>query len=215
MFKEEVRVPAEKEHLMGTLTIPEDAVGLVLFSHGSGSSRFSPRNQYVAEVFNDNHMATLLIDLLTPKEDKIDRITRELRFDIPLLAARLEHITKWLTKEEKTKRFKIAYIGSSTGAASALIAAASRGAEIASVVSRGGRPDLAYEALPKVVSPTLFIVGGEDTVVIDLNKQAFALLDCKKKMEIVPGATHLFEEPGTLEEAARLASIWLRFHFSV
>lgn len=160
-------------------------------------------------------MATLLIDLLTPKEDKIDQITREYRFDIPLLASRLEHVTKWLSQDKRTKQFKVAYIGSSTGAASALIAAAERGEEIASVVSRGGRPDLAFAALSKVVSPTLFIVGGEDSVVIDLNKQAYALLNSKKRMEIVPGATHLFEEPGTLEEAARLASGWLKHHFKV
>lgn len=199
--------------LPGTLTIPPDPIGLVLFSHGSGSSRFSPRNRFVAQIFNENQMATLLIDLLTPAEEKIDQVTREYRFDIPLLASRLESIIDWLQNNASTKHLKIALVGSSTGAASALIAAANQGETISSVVSRGGRPDLAGNALRKVVSPTLFIIGGDDNVVIELNKQAYALLHAKKKIEIVPGATHLFEEPGTLEEAARRASIWLRSHF--
>jgi putative phosphoribosyl transferase len=215
MIKEEINIPVGKEQLTGNLSIPEYPVGIVLFSHGSGSSRFSPRNQYVAQMFNQNQMATLLIDLLTPKEDEVDQYTREHRFNIPLLASRLELITEWLKKDKRTKPLKLAYIGSSTGAASALIAAAHRGQEIASVVSRGGRPDLAMEALPKVLSPTLFIIGGEDDVVIDLNKQAYAMLQCQKKMEIIPGATHLFEEPGTLEAASQKASQWLKTHFNV
>lgn len=210
MIKEEI---ITSNSLPGTLTIPDNAIGLVLFSHGSGSSRFSKRNQFVAKVFNENQMATLLIDLLTPEEDKIDQVTREFRFDIPLLASRLESIIAWLQNNAATKHLNIALIGSSTGAASALIAAATFGRSISSVVSRGGRPDLAGNALAKVVSPTLFIIGGDDKVVIDLNKQAYALLSAEKKIEIVPGATHLFEEPGTLEEAARLASLWLRNHF--
>lgn len=203
-----VQIPVGKGKLEGELMIPEEARGIVLFAHGSGSSRFSPRNQYVAQVLRQHQLATLLTDLLTFDEDKIDQITRELRFDIDLLANRLVGVTHWLLKDERTKKLHIGYFGSSTGAAAALIAAAQEEKAISAVVSRGGRPDLASTSLPKVQAPTLLIVGGADTVVIELNQEAYALMTCVKRLEIVPRATHLFEEAGALEKVASLAANW-------
>lgn len=208
-----VHVPIHQALLEGNLYIPKQAKGIVLFAHGSGSSRFSPRNQLVAKFLQKNQFATLLIDLLTPEEEQIDEITRELRFDIDLLAERLMIITPWLKENPDTKHLSIGYFGASTGAAAALIAAAQKKQDIFAIVSRGGRPDLAGKFLPQVNAPTLLIVGGNDFEVIELNEEAYSLLNCKKKLEIVPGATHLFEEPGTLEEVAHLAYEWFsQFH---
>lgn len=205
---QEILIPAGKVSLSGYLHIPEKAKGIVLFAHGSGSSRKSPRNQFVAKFIQESNIATLLMDLLTLEEEEIDLITRELRFDIPFLAERLIQATNWAQKQAETKHLSVGYFGSSTGAAAALIAAAKEGEKIRAVVSRGGRPDLAGKDLPKVLSPTLLIVGGNDFGVIELNEKAFQLLTCPKKLEIVPHATHLFEEPGTLEEVGRMASLW-------
>jgi len=210
----EVRIPAERATLEGELTIPENAVALVLFAHGSGSSRHSPRNQFVARTLNDAGLATLLFDLLTPDEEATDMYTREHRFNISLLAERLVHATKWAKPQERTRDLRIGYFGSSTGAAAALVAAAETPQDVGAVVSRGGRPDLAGDALPKVQAPTLLIVGGNDDIVIELNEQARDQMHCEVKLEIVPGATHLFEEPGTLEQVAKLASDWFLLHLS-
>ena len=200
----EVLIPAGKVSLPGTATLPDGATGIVAFAHGSGSSRHSPRNRYVAEVLHEHNIATLLFDLLTPQEDQ----TCETRFDIGLLTERLLAALDWLEENQETQGMKIGCFGASTGAAAALQAAAKH-LGIAAVVSRGGRPDLAGpQALPLVRAPTLLIVGGWDDVVIDLNRQAYDLLRCEKKLEIVPGATHLFEEPGTLELAAEHAAKW-------
>ena len=204
----QVRITTEEVILDGSLCVPEKAAGLVVFAHGSGSSRFSPRNTFVARVLRKSGLGTLLFDLLTADEERIDSVTGELRFDISLLAARLIHATDWLTKRAEAKNLKIGYFGSSTGAAAALIAAAERPDVIGAVVSRGGRPDLAGEALPLVKAPTLLIVGGEDFQVIELNREAMEQLKAKNELAIVPGATHLFEEPGTLEKAAGLAAGW-------
>ena len=204
----EVRIPAGRAMLGGNLTITDQAKGLVLFAHGSGSSRHSPRNQFVARTLNDAGLDTLLFDLLTPDEEAIDLHTREHRFDISLLAERLVHATKWTKQQEQIADLKLGYFGSSTGGGAALVAAAELSNEVGALVSRGGRPDLAGEALPKVKAPTLLIVGGEDQVVIELNEQARAQMKCECKIEIVPGATHLFEEPGALEKVAKLASDW-------
>ncbi len=192
----------------GNLTVPSGAKGVVLFAHGSGSSRFSPRNQYVAKVINKAGIGTLLFDLLTPEEDEVDMATAEFRFNIDLLAQRLIGATKWLKKDPKTKNLAFGYFGASTGAAAALIAAAKLPSDIAAVVSRGGRPDLASDYLGKVASPTLLLVGGLDTVVIELNRKAMSQMVSEKKLEIIPGATHLFEEPGKLEEVAKLSTDW-------
>jgi putative phosphoribosyl transferase len=213
-LQEEITISTDGVLLRGTLIIPEDTKGIVLFAHGSGSSRFSPRNQCVASELQSGSITTLLMDLLTAQEETIDLQTRELRFDIPLLARRLEGATDWLFANPKSKGFPIGYFGSSTGAAAALIAAANKNKFVKAVVSRGGRPDLARNSLPKVQAPTLLIVGGNDYPVIDLNQQAYDLLQCEKKMEIVPGATHLFEEPGTLEQVAKLAKNWFIHHLS-
>lgn len=194
--------------LEGDLFIPEDAKGIVLFAHGSGSSRHSPRNRYVAGVLQKEGMATLLIDLLTKKEDSV----YETRFNIDLLVSRLLEITEWLKEQEETKELSVGYFGASTGAAAALKAAARSKVGIFAVVSRGGRPDLAESALDKVDAPTLLIVGGDDSVVIELNQMAYRKLNAPKELVIVPGATHLFEEPGTLEEVARLATRWFHKH---
>jgi putative phosphoribosyl transferase len=204
----EVHIQAGPAVLAGNLSIPDGAIGLVLFVHGSGSSRHSPRNQFVARTLNDAGLATLLFDLLTPEEEAVDMRTGELRFDIGLLAERLVHATKWANQQEQTRALRIGYFGSSTGGGAALVAAAALPDEVDAVVSRGGRPDLAGQALPKVKAPTLLIVGGEDDVVIDLNEQARAQMRCEVKIDIVPGATHLFEEPGALEQVAKLASDW-------
>jgi putative phosphoribosyl transferase len=199
--------------LEGSLALPEGAAGLVLFAHGSGSSRFSPRNRYVAGVLRRAGLGTLLIDLLTAsEEEEEERYTRHLRFDIGLLARRLVGVTHWLRSEPATRLLGIGYFGSSTGAAAALAAAATEPDRIGAVVSRGGRPDLAAEALPRVRAPTLLIVGGEDLDVLELNREALDLLQTEKRLEVVPGATHLFEEPGALERAAELASRWFASH---
>src|SRR5437762_624875 len=208
----EVEIQAGHAVLSGNLTIPNGAVALVLFAHGSGSSRHSPRNQFVARTLNDAGLATLLFDLLTPEEESLDLYTREHRFDIGLLAERLVYATKWAKEQKQTRDLRVGYFGSSTGGGAALFAAAELPNEVGAVVSRGGRPDLAGEALPKVKAPTLLIVGGEDHVVIDLNEQARAQMKCECKIDIVPGATHLFEEPGALEKVAKLASDWFSLH---
>jgi len=208
----EVQIPAGRAVLSGNLTIPENAVALVLFAHGSGSSRHSPRNQFVARTLNDGGLATLLFDLLTLEEEAIDTYTREHRFNIGLLAERLVHATKWAKRQEQTRDLQLGYFGSSTGAAAALIAAAEISDDVGAVVSRGGRPDLAGDALPKVQAPTLLIVGGNDDIVIELNEMARDQMRCEVKLEIVPGATHLFEEPGALEKVAELASDWFVNH---
>jgi putative phosphoribosyl transferase len=207
-----VSIPIGESQIEGDLIIPQHAKTVVLFAHGSGSSRFSPRNRFVAEFLRKNGLATLLMDLLTLQEEEIDRETRELRFDIDLLAQRLMETTNWLAAHNQTKHLKIGYFGSSTGAAAALIAAAQKGSLITSVVSRGGRPDLAEQYLSRVQSPTLLIVGGDDTEVIKLNHQAYDLLNCEKKLEIIPQASHLFEEAGALEKVAELASSWFLQH---
>jgi putative phosphoribosyl transferase len=204
----EVQIQAGRAVLSGDLTIAENAVALVLFAHGSGSSRHSPRNQFVARTLNDAGLATLLFDLLTQEEEAIDIQTREHRFNIDMLAERLVHATKWAKQQEETRDLRICYFGSSTGGAAALVAAAEIPRDVGAVVSRGGRPDLAGDALPKVQAPTLLIVGGNDDIVIELNEMARDQMRCEVKLEIVPGATHLFEEPGALEEVAKLASDW-------
>jgi putative phosphoribosyl transferase len=208
----EVQIPAGRATLSGNLTIPENAMVLVLFAHGSGSSRHSPRNQFVARTLNNAGLATLLFDLLTPEEESIDARTAELRFNIGLLAERLVHATKWAKQQEQTRNLRIGYFGSSTGGGAALVAAAEVPDDVRAVVSRGGRPDLADEALPKVQASTLLVVGGNDDVVIELNEQARDRMRCEVKLEIVPGATHLFEEPGALEKVAKLASDWFLLH---
>src|SRR6266516_8073733 len=208
----EARVPAGRAMLDGNLTIVAQTKGLVLFAHGSGSSRDSPRNQFVAHTLNNAGLATLLFDLLTPEEEAIDLRTREHRFNIGLLAARLMHATKWAKQQDETRDLRIGYFGSSTGGGAALVAAAQIPQDVAAVVSRGGRPDLAGEALPKVQAPTLLIVGGNDDIVIELNEQARDRMRCEVKLQIVPGATQLFEEPGALEQVAKLASDWFLLH---
>ena len=205
-----VQVPAGTVTLDGNLTLPEYAQAIVLFAHGSGSSRHSPRNRYVARVLNEAKLATLLIDLLTLHEEVIDTRTAHLRFDIDLLAERLVDATDWVTQFPDTKHLPIGYFGASTGAAAALAAAAVRPDAVGAVVSRGGRPDLAGSALPRVRAPTLLIVGGDDRQVIELNRAAIAQLRCEKQLVIVPAATHLFEEPGALDEVARLARDWFQ-----
>jgi dienelactone hydrolase len=207
-----VHVSAGSVTLDGNLSLPEESRAVVLFAHGSGSSRHSSRNRYVARVLNEAKLATLLIDLLTLDEEVIDARTAQLRFDIELLAERLVGATDWLTRFPDTKHLRIGYFGASTGAAAALVAAAVRPDEVSAVVSRGGRPDLAGAALMHVRAPTLLIVGGNDGQVIQLNRAALAELRCEKQLMIVPGATHLFEEPGALDEVARLARDWFHRH---
>jgi dienelactone hydrolase len=192
----------------GNLFLPEGASGLVVFVHGSGSSRFSPRNQYVAKEINKANLGTLLFDLLTPGEEEEDELTGEYRFDIALLAQRLIGVTQWLRNDPSTQNVKLGYFGASTGAAAALIAAAKLPEAVSVVVSRGGRPDLAGEYLSKVQAPTLLLVGGWDEEVIELNKQAQQQMTNENKLVIIPAATHLFEEPGKLEEVARFATDW-------
>ena len=205
-----VRITASHASLEGNLEIPEGAVGIVLFAHGSGSGRRSPRNRYVAHILRQGGLATLLIDLLTPEEEVIDMQTAHLRFDIPLLAERLMGATDWLTNHSSTRHLRMGYFGASTGSGAALMAAAERSDLVKVVVSRGGRPDLAGPALARVRAPVLLIVGGEDFPVIELNREAMAQLGGDKKLEIIPGATHLFEEPGTLEEVSQLAREWFQ-----
>ena len=204
----EMKIPVGNVVVEGTLTLPPGAKGVVLFAHGSGSSRFSPRNQYVAKEFNKAKIGTLLFDLLTQEEEETDVVTAEYRFNIALLANRLIGATEWLRNDLLTKSLAFGYFGASTGAAAALIAAAKLPSEIVAVVSRGGRPDLAGEYLPSVVAPTLLLVGGLDTEVIELNRLALDQMTAEKKLVIVPGATHLFEEPGTLEEVAKFSTDW-------
>jgi pimeloyl-ACP methyl ester carboxylesterase len=212
LLTQKVHIPSGEVILEGELQIPGAAKGIVLFAHGSGSSRFSPRNQYVARVIREAGIGTLLFDLLTREEEAIDLKTRHLRFDICLLARRLVDASNWIAERSETKHLRAGYFGSSTGGGAALVAASEIGDEIGAVVSRGGRPDMAGEALTRVVSPTLLIVGGLDQVVIQLNEEAYRRLRCKKELKIVPGATHLFEEPGKLEEVARLAAEWFRHY---
>ena len=204
-----VRIPLNSISLEGLLKVPQSAKSLVIFVHGSGSSRLSPRNNYVADVLNRAGLATLLFDLLTEDEDQV----YETRFDIDLLVERLRVATHWVKDNELTKNFKIGYFGASTGAAAAIKAAADLGEDIKALVSRGGRPDLAGEALTKLKSPILLIVGGQDEEVIKLNKKALALIKAEKKLSIIPGATHLFEEEGTLDQVAKEAVEWFNKHW--
>jgi len=198
--------------LEGTLTLPDHAKGIVLFAHGSGSSRHSPRNRYVAEELQAGGLGTLLIDLITTSEEAIDERTRELRFDIGLLAERLVGAIAWLGTEDATRELAVGLFGASTGGGAALVAAARMPDRVGAVVSRGGRPDLAGAALPKVKAPILLIVGARDEVVIDLNQRAMSQMTAPVKLEVIPRATHLFEEPGTLDEVARLAREWFARH---
>ena len=201
-----VQIPIDSTKLEGSLSLPIQARGLVVFAHGSGSSQFSPRNNFVARILREAGIGTLLIDLLTEEEDTV----YQTRFNIDLLTERLLQATRWSQKQQRTKDLVIGYFGASTGAAAALKAAAAEGSKIGAVVSRGGRPDLAKEALVLVQSPALLIVGGNDDIVIELNREAYGRLKGKKQLVIVPGATHLFEEPGALEEVARLATDWFK-----
>lgn len=205
-------IAADGVELHGDLHVPDDATGVVLFAHGSGSSRHSPRNRFVAEGLRKAGVATLLIDLLTEEEERVDMNTRHLRFDIELLARRLIGPIEWLGFEEDTKALPVGLFGASTGAGAALVAASMRPATVRAVVSRGGRPDLAGEALAHVRAPTLLIVGGNDRTVIELNERAQAALPNETRLEIVSGAGHLFEEPGTLDEVVRLARDWFVAH---
>ncbi|RKJ97287.1 dienelactone hydrolase family protein [Alicycliphilus denitrificans] len=200
-----VRIPVDQAHVEGLLALPAAPIGVVLFAHGSGSSRHSPRNNYVAGVLHAHGVGTLLLDLLTPEEDRDYRA----RFDIALLTQRLRAAARWLGRQPLTRALPMGYFGASTGAAAALMAAAAQGSDIRAVVSRGGRPDLAGpEALARVACPTLLLVGGRDEEVLELNRQAASLMRCPHRLSVVPGATHLFEEPGTLEAAARQAADW-------
>lgn len=203
-----VEIASGPLNLQADLKVPQLAQGAVLFAHGSGSSRHSPRNQYVAGILNQAGLATLLLDLLTPDEEEAERSTRHLRFNINMLAERLIHATDWLIQSPLTQNLKIGYFGASTGAAAALVAAADRPKAIRAIVSRGGRPDLAGPTLPQVQAPTLLIVGGEDKPVITMNQDALTQIQAVKKLEIIPGATHLFEEPGALEVVAQIAQQW-------
>ncbi|MBO0721703.1 MAG: alpha/beta hydrolase [Blastocatellia bacterium] len=206
----EVQIVTGEATLEGELALPDSARDIVLFVHGSGSSRHSPRNKYVAEIIRGKGVGTLLFDLLTKEEEAIDERARQLRFDIGLLATRLVEATDWVKQQDDTAHLRVGYFGASTGGGAALVAAAEIGEEIGAVVSRGGRPDLARAALSRVISPTLLIVGGLDGMVIELNQEAYAKLRCKKELRIVPDATHLFEEPGKLEEVAQLAANWFQ-----
>jgi putative phosphoribosyl transferase len=208
----DVRVPVGHVVLEGDLLVPPGAPGIVLFAHGSGSSRQSPRNRFVASALQQEGLGTLLFDLLTGVEEAIDTRTAELRFDIELLAGRLSGATRWLRGQSEGRGRRIGYFGASTGAAAALVAAAREGDGVGAVVSRGGRPDLAGDALEQVLAPTLLIVGGRDSPVIRWNEEAFERIHCEKQIVIVPGATHLFEEAGALESVARLASEWFGQH---
>ncbi|MCU0786416.1 MAG: alpha/beta hydrolase [Verrucomicrobia bacterium] len=214
MHSAEVRIPLREVTLGGKLIVPPGANGLVIFAHGSGSSRHSPRNQFVADVLRAANLGTLLFDLLTEEEERAESHTCHLRFNIPLLAGRLVAVTRWALKQTVCDRLRVGYFGASTGAAAALEAAAELGQTIGAVVSRGGRPDLAATALARVTAPTLFIVGAFDTPVIPLNESAYAQLRCEKALAAVPGASHLFEESGTLEIAADLAAKWLVRHLA-
>jgi dienelactone hydrolase len=210
MRLEHVEILTPDVELEGDLAIPDSAVGLVLFSHGSGSSRASPRNRHVAEVLQQAGLATLLIDLLTAAEEEEERHTRHLRFDIAVLAQRLVAVIDWLSTKDDVKDLPLGLFGASTGAAAALVAAAQVPERVGAVVSRGGRPDLAGASLPGVEAPTLLVVGGADTEVIELNREAASQMEAEHQLEIIPGAGHLFEEPGALDRVAELASDWFR-----
>jgi dienelactone hydrolase len=209
----DVSIPVGNEAIEGILAVPPQPLGVVLFAHGSGSSRFSRRNRYVADTLNQHGVATLLMDLLTPREARFDERSGSLRFDIPFLAKRLDTVASWLRHEPAVKGLPLGYFGSSTGAAAALVVAACHPQSVCTVVSRGGRPDLADEALPFVQAPTLLIVGGADTEVLELNRRAVLNMQAPTRLTVVPGATHLFEEPGALAEVATAASAWFVRHF--
>jgi pimeloyl-ACP methyl ester carboxylesterase len=210
-----VRVPAGAVMLDGDLRVPERARGIVLFAHGSGSSRLSPRNRYVARLLNEAKLATVLLDLLTPDEEAVDLRTAHLRFDVGLLAERLVAATDWLMERSETRHLPVGYFGASTGAGAALVAAADRPDVVRAVVSRGGRPDMAGPALARVQAPTLLIIGEADFLVLRLNQEAFAKLTCEKRLVVVPGATHLFEEPGALDQVAQLARDWFERYLTL
>ena len=212
--EDQVRVEAGPVTLEGNLGIPERAQGVVLFAHGSGSGRHSPRNRFVAQQLRAAGLGTLLIDLLSEQEEAVDQFTGHLRFDIGLLAERLVGATDWLAEHRRTAGLSVGYFGASTGGGAALVAAAQRPDQVGAVVSRGGRPDLAGDALPLVRAPTLLIVGGDDGPVIGMNQEAYDQMSCERQMVIVPHASHLFEEPGTLEEVARLAAEWFTRHLA-
>lgn len=209
-----VQVAAGRQALEGDLSVPTRARGVVLFAHGSGSSRFSARNRHVATLLQEHGFATLLLDLLTPNEEQLDRLSGEYRFDIGRLAERLIGASEWLASEDSTAALPLSIFGASTGGGAALVAAAELPERVAAVVSRGGRPDLAGDALEQVVAPTLLIVGGNDDVVLELNRAALAKLRATARLEVIPGATHLFEEPGTLDEVARHAAAWFEAYAS-
>jgi putative phosphoribosyl transferase len=209
-----VHIALEEEALHGDLQIPENPIGLVIFVHGSGSSRFSPRNRQVAKALNKQHLATLLLDLLTEEEQRIDLETMQYRFDVPLLAARCTVVSRWAEKNPELHGLPIGLFGASTGAAAALITAAALGTQISAGVSRGGRPDLAPAALRGVKAPTLLIVGGDDRSVLELNRKAMQRMECVTRLHVVPGATHLFEEHGALEEVQRVAAAWFLEHLT-
>jgi pimeloyl-ACP methyl ester carboxylesterase len=211
---ESIVIPVDRGDIGADLRVPERAAGLVIFAHGSGSSRFSSRNRAVAEFLETNRFGTLLLDLLTREEESVDVYTREHRFDIDLLGRRVVLATDWAQGRPDLRQLPIGYFGASTGAAAALIGAAARPTAVRAVVSRGGRPDLAGDALPKVQAPTLLIVGGDDEPVIEMNRDAMRQMRAAVELEIVPGATHLFEEPGTLEQVMDLASSWFRRHLA-
>ncbi|MGZ4971592.1 MAG: dienelactone hydrolase family protein [Limisphaerales bacterium] len=206
----EIAIEVDGHTLEGELIVPDNANGIVIFAHGSGSSRYSPRNQFVARTIRHSGNGTLLFDLLTNEEEAIDQYTGELRFNIPLLANRLVQTATWLREQPQMDQFGIGFFGSSTGGGAALVAAAKIGSDVDAIVSRGGRPDLAADFLPKVKCPTLLLVGQLDDVVITMNEQALARLRCPKELRIIPGATHLFEEPGTLEQVASEAAGWFQ-----
>ena len=212
-FSKTVHLRSEGHTLTADWNMPPDALGIILFAHGSGSSRHSRRNQAVARYLVKRGMGTLLLDLLTPVEEEIDNITRRLRFDIDLLAKRLVTATHWLSSQGEANGLPLGYFGASTGAAAALVAAGELRERVTAVVSRGGRPDLAGDSLPHVTSPTLLLVGGNDPVVADLNRKALDLMICPKELVIIPRATHLFEEPGMLDQVAVLAANWFTHHF--
>ncbi|MHB1557475.1 MAG: dienelactone hydrolase family protein [Isosphaeraceae bacterium] len=210
VIEREVAIAAGGRTIRGTLSLPRGAEGVVVFAHGSGSGRYSPRNQYVAEVLQQGGLATLLLDLL--EEDEAN--DRSKVFDIALLADRLQAAAEWLACQDETAGLRLGYFGASTGAGAALVAAARTPGAVGAVVSRGGRPDLAADALPLVTAPTLLIVGGDDEIVVELNREAFVKLQCDRQLEIVPGATHLFPEPGALDEVARLARGWFQHYLT-
>jgi len=212
MAANEITIPLKGLELAGKLDLPPAARGLVLFAHGSGSSRHSPRNQFVARTLREGKMGTLLLDLLTAEEEQAEIYSRRLRFNIPFLAGRLVGATRWALNQAASRDLDVGYFGASTGAAAALVAAAELGETIGAVVSRGGRPDLAGEALPRVTAPTLLIVGGDDRPVIPLNEEAYDRLHCEKALRLVPGASHLFEEAGALEKVAGMAAEWFANH---